>query len=47
MGPPGKTDVANNRLRSIGNLNSFDANNLRTAVAKAAHRLSLDGERLQ
>jgi hypothetical protein len=43
---PLQVDVADNRLCSFGNLDSFDANDLRTAVAKAAHRLDLGGKRL-
>jgi hypothetical protein len=42
-----QVDVTNNSVRSVGNLDPFDANDLRTAVAKAAHRLDLDGKRLQ
>ncbi len=40
-------DVPNHRLTTVPNLNSFDANDLRTAVPKAAHRLNLGGKRIQ
>jgi len=39
--------VPNHGLTTVPNLNSFDANDLRTAVPKAAHHLNLGRKRIQ
>jgi hypothetical protein len=44
---PLQVDIADNRLCGFGNLDPFDPNDLRTAIAKAAHRLRLGGKRVQ
>jgi hypothetical protein len=44
---PLQVDIADYSLCSTGNLDPFDPNDLRTAAAKAAHRLNLSGKRIQ
>jgi hypothetical protein len=42
-----RIDVADNRLRTVRNLDPFNPNDLSTTVAKAAHCLDLAGERVE